>query len=101
VNSRKRDRDKAHREATALAAESKCLCCGTTPCEPCHWPVHRGSGGRFENEWDVDHWVPLCRLCHNRLDARNGVSAYEQEKTRIVRYIVSVRAPEWRLTHRR
>ena len=101
MNSGKRDRDKAHREATALAAESKCLACGTTPSEPCHWPVNRGSGGRFENEWDPSVWVPLCRKHHSELDKRNGVSAYEQEKTRIVRYIVSVRAPEWHLTHRK
>ena len=84
-----------HKEATLLARESPCLVCGTTPSEPCHWPRHRGSGGRFENDWDVRNWGPGCRVCHNRLDGRNGVSAHEQEQTRITRYIFNVRLREW------
>ena len=91
----KSDRDKAHKEATALAAESKCLACGTTPSEPCHWPVNRGSGGRFENEWDPSVWVPLCRKHHSELDKRNGTSSSASEATRITTYIVSVRVRDW------
>jgi hypothetical protein len=84
-----------HKQATALAAESKCLVCGTSPCSPCHWPRHRGSGGRFDNEWDVEHWVPLCKKHHDELDARNGVSPAQSEQTRITRYIVKAKARDW------
>jgi hypothetical protein len=45
--------------------------------------------------WEVNEWVPLCRKCHDKFDARNGVSAGCQEQTRIARYIVSVRGPSW------
>jgi hypothetical protein len=89
-----------HKEATTLARDSRCLVCGTTPCSPCHWPRHRGSGGRFENEWDVEHWVPLCTPCHSKLDARNGVGLGCQEQTKITRYIVNVKARDWQRAHR-
>ena len=98
MNTAKRDRDKAHREATALAAESKCLCCGTTPCEPCHLK-HRGMGGGNAG-WEIEEWWPGCRVCHDKFDARNGVSLHCQEQTRIARYIVSVRARDWQREHR-
>ena len=88
-----------HKDATLLARESPCIVCGTTPSEPCHWPRHRGSGGRFENEWDPQHWVPLCRKCHDYLDSRSGVSALATEHTRITRYIISVRGPSWQRAH--
>ena len=88
-----------HKQATKLAAESHCLVCGTTPSEPCHWPRHRGSGGRFENDWDPSVWVPLCRKHHDEESSRNGVSALATEHTRITRYIVSVRGPEWQRAH--
>ena len=86
-----------HQKATLLARESTCLVCGTTPSEPCHI-VHRGLGGAKAG-WDIEEWIPLCRVCHNLIDARNGVSAGEQEKTRIARYVVSVRARAWQLSH--
>jgi hypothetical protein len=88
-----------HKQATALAGESSCLVCGTTPCSPCHWPRHRGSGGRFENEWDPENWIPACRKCHDKMDARNGASLGCQEQTKIVRYIVSVKGPAWQRAH--
>jgi hypothetical protein len=27
--------------------------------------------------WDPEHWVPLCRNCHDTLDARTGCSGKE------------------------
>jgi hypothetical protein len=88
-----------HKEATALAAESHCLVCHATPCEPCHWPRHRGSGGRFENDWDQSVWVPLCRVCHDIVDGRNGTSAKAREGTKIANYVVKVRAHDWQRAH--
>ena len=84
-----------HQKATALARDSVCLVCGTTPCEPCHIK-HRGMGGKNAG-WEAEEWVPLCRKCHDKFDARNGASLGCQEQTRIVRYIVSVRSREWKL----
>jgi hypothetical protein len=86
-----------HKEATALAAESHCLVCHATPCEPCH-TTHRGMGGAKAG-WEAHEWVPLCRKHHNELDARNGVSARCTEQTRITRYIVNVKARDWQRAH--
>jgi hypothetical protein len=84
----------AHQDATRKAAESKCLVCGTTPCEPAHHPVHRGMGGGKAG-WGDHEWVPMCRKHHDELDARNGASEHAAEQTRITRYIVNVRARDW------
>jgi len=86
-----------HSQATALARESKCLVCGTTPCEPCHLH-HRGMGGAKAG-WSVEEIVPLCRKHHDELDGRNGASFSAQEMSRITRYIVSVRARDWQFAH--
>ena len=64
-----------HREATQKARWMDCRVCGTTPCEPCHWPTHRGMGGAKAG-WDEHEWVPLCRTHHDMLDGRNGSSPY-------------------------
>ena len=86
-----------HQKATLLARESACLVCGTTPSEPCH-TVHRGMGGAKAG-WEANEWVPLCRKHHDEYDKRLGVSALATEHTRITKYIVSVRGPEWQRAH--
>jgi len=63
-----------HKQATALALTLPCCVCGTKPCEPCHFPKHRGMGGKNAG-WERDEWVPMCREHHDALDGRNGVSA--------------------------
>lgn len=88
MNSGRREQEKAHREATKKAAEMRCRVCGLSPCEPCHYPRHRGSGGRFENEWAQELWVPLCHQHHMVLDRQHGVSpAAEFERSLVVRRI--------------
>ena len=63
-----------HREATALAKTMECFMCGDTPCEPVHWPKHRGMGGD-ESMWEYgEHWIPGCRMCHRKLDKTAGDS---------------------------
>jgi hypothetical protein len=69
-----------HKEATAAAAEMECLLCGDSPCEPCHYPTHRGMGGAKAG-WDEDEWVPMCRFHHDALDKRNGVSDHSAHQS--------------------
>jgi hypothetical protein len=77
-----------HREASKLAAQSTCRVCDRPGCVPAHWPRHRGSGGRFENDWDQEHWIPLCPRCHDLVDGRLGVSkAIEHERYIAIRRI--------------
>ncbi len=84
-----------HEEMTALCRDENCLVCGRYGCEPCHWPKHRGMGGRNAG-WSVEEIVPLCRLCHDRLDRRNGVSREESFKSDLVLAIVAKKAEQWR-----
>lgn len=79
-----------------LCRDEECLVCGSTPCEPCHWPTHRGMGGGNAG-WDVEEIVPLCRKCHDKLDGRNGASKKASEESRVTRYIVSVKAHAWQV----
>ena len=63
-----------HAQSTRLAATLPCCVCGKDALsEPCHFPVHRGMGGR-RDFWDTDRWVPCCRRCHDDLDGRIGAS---------------------------
>ena len=76
-----------HAEATRLAAESKCVLCHDTPCEPCHWPTHRGMGGAKAG-WERREWVPLCRYHHTLIDKTQGVSkAKEFERSLAIQII--------------
>lgn len=60
-----------HKQATELAKKLSCVGCLTRPCEPCHYPTHRGMGGAKAG-WEIDEWVPLCRHHHDILDRRSG-----------------------------
>lgn len=96
-NSGHEEREAAHKAASLLAADERCLACHQrAPSEPCHWPTHRGMGGGKAG-WDVDEWVPLCRRCHDILDGRAGVaSRFEKEKQTIVFLIQNaLRRGEW------
>lgn len=71
MNSGKAARDTAHREATLLASEHRCLGCRAEPPSlPAHWPHHRGMGGGMAT-WAPSDWVPLCWKCHEILDKRD------------------------------
>lgn len=88
-----------HVAATALARKSKCLICGERgTCVPAHWPHHRGSGGKWANEWARELWVPACGepgACHQLIDRQLGVSeAIEKERQKALR-ILEVAAPAW------
>ena len=83
VNSRRAEQERQHKLATAKAREMTCLVCGMYGCSPCHWPRHRGSGGRFENEWADEVWVPLCDHHHSLVDGRLGVSLAVEMQRRI------------------
>lgn len=52
-----------HREATVSAAERSCVVCGNQPCEPAHYPKHRGMGGAGAG-WEPWEWCPMCRKHH-------------------------------------
>ena len=72
MNSGKEEREAAHKAASHLAAEERCLVCHRdAPSEPAHWPTHRGMGGGKAG-WDTSEWVPLCRRCHDILDMREN-----------------------------
>jgi hypothetical protein len=75
VNSRKAERERLHRIATYEARELSCLICGRGPCEPCHYPKHRGLGGGHAG-WESHEWWPLCRRHHDLVDGRLGVSPH-------------------------
>lgn len=93
MNSGKTEREAAHRRATAEAACWPCLACGRpAPSLPAHYPKHRGMGGGGAG-WGPDEWVPLCYLCHEALDARNGVSPVHRQRTEEVRAKVAEGAP--------
>lgn len=96
MNSGKAERDKAHREATRKASVMHCRVCGIVPCEPCHWPRHRGLGGGHAG-WGDEEWVPLCRRHHDVLDRRHGVSAAADfERELVIRHIErGPYDPEW------
>lgn len=80
-------------EAVQLARDTPCLVCYFPSSEVCHWPRHRGSGGRFENDWAPEVWVPLCHYHHDLVDGRQGVSeAKEYERWLAVRTIEERRA---------
>ena len=90
-----------HIAATRLARDSACLLCGKVgTCVPAHFPRHRGSGGRFENDWDRQHWVPLCGepgACHDYTDGRSGgVTAFAREMRESDRALLLAKAErEW------
>ena len=79
-----------HKQATAAAHGMYCLYCGATPCEPCHWPKHRGMGGKGAG-WEPWEWCPMCRVHHDALDARNGASEWAVALTNDVRELVAKR----------
>ena len=79
-----------HKQATAAARGMYCLYCGDSPCEPCHYPKHRGMGGKGAG-WEPWEWVPLCRIHHDVLDARNGASTSATALTQTVRDLVARR----------
>jgi len=81
---RRRDRGRTHRTASRIAFESDCLVCGATPCEPCHYPTHRGMGGAKAG-WTNAEWVPLCRYHHDLVDGRLGVSPFIEEQRRLAK----------------
>jgi len=93
MNSGRKQREVAHRRATALAAGMPCLSCGRpAPSLPAHWPRHRGMGGGNAG-WDIGEWVPLCYDCHEVLDHRNGASEAASAHSQDVRDRVALGAP--------
>jgi hypothetical protein len=63
-----------HAQASELAAALPCLLCHSEAGSvPAHFPHHRGMGGRRVGWWNPDKWVPLCRECHDLIDARLGI----------------------------
>lgn len=80
MNSGTAAREAAHRDATRIASEERCLSCRRhAPSLPAHYPRHRGMGSGHAG-WDVSEWVPLCWYCHEVLDARAGTA---DERARI------------------
>jgi hypothetical protein len=91
MNSGTREREKAHRLATAQAKMMDCWSCGVYGCSPCHYPTHRGMGSSKAG-WDRSEWVPLCAHCHDVLDRRHGVSpAADYARDLLIRRIESRR----------
>lgn len=84
-----------HSEATRIARQSSCLVCGDVPCEPCHYPTHRGMGGAKAG-WEPTEWVALCRRHHDCLDGRNGVSASCREDSYVTKVLIDERLWQWK-----
>ena len=65
--------------------ERPCLIpgCHATPTAFCHFPHHRGIGGRNAG-WAYDEGVPLCDVHHKRLDAQGETWALHVETQEIV-----------------
>lgn len=53
-----------------------CIVCYSPMVVRAHWPKHRGSGGRFDDDWDPRNTIDLCPRCHDIIDRRHGTSAY-------------------------
>lgn len=108
MNSRKRERDRAHRKATKLASGMRSLVCGVYGCEPAHFAIvggeprsgHRGMGSGKAG-WDPSEWVPLLHREHMILDKQwdaveGKKSDLEKEREYIVKTLME-RAPNyWR-----
>ena len=94
MNSRTRKLVPQHREATRIAAESRCLICDAYGCEPAHFPTHRGMAGGKAG-WSREEWVPLDRDCHDLIDRRLGVSAAIEERRIMALLMLEERAPKW------
>ncbi len=60
-----------------------CLICGSPETCFAHWPVHRGMGGG-KAQWKYNEGIPLCRRCHDRLDARGETWAKHLETVKLV-----------------
>ena len=95
MNSGTAEKEKAHKLATQLASECKCLACGhPAPSLPAHWPRHRGLGGGHAG-WSYLEWVPLCFNCHEILDRRAGVSyAVDLQRSNII-LAIAIGLPKW------
>jgi len=81
MNSRKAEQDRLHRIATREARGMDCLICGRPGCSPCHWPTHRGYVGKVG--WEDGSWVALCRVHHDLVDGRAGVSKHIEAQRRL------------------
>jgi hypothetical protein len=49
----------------------------------CHWPTHRGMGGRNAG-WGFDEGIPGCQRHHDILDARDGTWAEHETMQALV-----------------
>jgi hypothetical protein len=54
--------------------ELPCLLCECPDTAYCHYPRHRGSGGRMS--WEYNAGVPLCLFHHDLIDGRRGTSSW-------------------------
>ena len=88
--------DPEHAAATALAATSACLLCGSSgTCVPAHFPRHRGSGGRWKHPWARKRWVPACGepgACHDMIDGRAGSTISGGERLERIRAALLAKA---------
>jgi len=69
--------------------------CKAEPTCAAHFPRHRGMGGA-KATWAYNETVPLCRLHHDALDARNGaIGETWKEHLRIQRIVECLAPPFW------
>jgi len=94
ANSRKAERDRAHRVATRAARCARCLVCGRDGCIPAHWPKHRGLGGGGAG-WEPREWIPLCVHHHDLIDKRLGVSVGIETERLAAIAVIEDKAPRW------
>jgi len=71
----------------------QCLLCESPETAYCHWPRHRGSGGRMS--WEYDKGIPLCKRCHDLIDGRLGVSSLIETRRAHAQEDVAKIAPEF------
>ncbi len=105
MNSRTREREKAHRKATAMASEMRSLVCGLYGCEPAHFALVDGeprSGHRGMHAgkagWKPTEWVPLLHREHMILDkqwdAVEGKKADLEKEREHIMNTLTRRAPD-------
>jgi len=78
-----------------LYRQLPCLLCDSPDTAYCHWPRHRGSGGRGIT-WEPDEGIPGCSRCHALIDGRLGVSAaIESERAAALERLAELAPAFW------
>lgn len=90
----KKRKTKADETFRFLYRTIPCLLCESPDTMYCHFPRHRGSGGRGIT-WEYDKGIPGCYRCHRLIDGTLGVSEKIQTEQADALMRLAVIAPEF------